>query len=98
MRVLHVNSGNMYGGVETLLVTLARERSLAPDMEPHFAACFCGRYTEELEGLGVGVHVLGPARTRLPWTIWRARRNLQAVLRKHHFDVVLCHAAWNQAI
>ena len=37
MRVLHVSSGNLYGGVETLLVTLARERNLAPAMQPEFA-------------------------------------------------------------
>ncbi len=37
MRVLHVYSGNLYGGVETLLVTLARHRDLCPEMEPHFA-------------------------------------------------------------
>ena len=30
MRVLHLHSGNMYGGVETLLATLVREAGAAP--------------------------------------------------------------------
>ena len=40
MRVLHINAGNLYGGVETLLVTLARFRVLCPGMDPSFALCF----------------------------------------------------------
>jgi hypothetical protein len=30
MPVLHVGAGNLYGGVETLLITLARYRHLCP--------------------------------------------------------------------
>ena len=48
MRVLHVHSGNLYGGVETLLLTLARRRELAPRIEPHYALCFDARLRDEL--------------------------------------------------
>src|SRR5436190_292036 len=37
MRVLHVYSGNLYGGIETLLVTMARARALCPAIEPQVA-------------------------------------------------------------
>lgn len=98
MRVLHINSGNLFGGVETLLVTMARARGLCPALEPHFAVCFRGRLTEELAAAGVGVHLLGDVRVRRPWSIWSARRNLRALLRRQSFDAVICHAAWVQAI
>ena len=98
MRVLHIAPGNLYGGVETLLVTLARCRDLCPSMEPEFAVCFEGRLSEELEAAGVPVHRLGAVRTRQPLSVWRARRKLDELLRLGTFDVVLCHMQWPQAI
>ena len=37
MRVLHVHSGNPYGGVETMLTTMARRRDACPEMQQQFA-------------------------------------------------------------
>jgi glycosyltransferase involved in cell wall biosynthesis len=98
MRVLHINSGNLYGGVETILVTLASHRELCPQMESHFALCFKGRLTEELAAAGAPVNDLGNVRVRHPLTVWRARRVLQHLLRRERFDVAICHSAWSQAI
>src|SRR5579864_4367974 len=94
VRVLHLHSGNMYGGVETLLVTLARLRHLCPGMEAHFGLCFEGRLSRELMAAGVPVHFLGEVRISRPWTGWRARRCLRTLLDREHFDVVLCHMPW----
>src|SRR5439155_14055714 len=97
MKVLHVHSGNLYGGVETMLVTLARHRKLCADMEPHFALCFDGRLNRELTASGAAVYPLGAVRISRPHSIWRARRRLREVL-EHQFDVAICHSAWSQAI
>jgi glycosyltransferase involved in cell wall biosynthesis len=98
MRVLHVHSGNLYGGVETFLVTLARCRSLCPSMEMGVALCFEGRLSRELEAEGVAVHMLGAVRLRRPTSMWRARRVLAGVLETTPYDVVICHQAWAHAI
>jgi glycosyltransferase involved in cell wall biosynthesis len=98
MRVLHVYSGNLYGGIETLLVTLARYRGHCPAMEPHFALCFPGRLSDELTAAGVGVHLVGPVRVSRPWTVWRGRRGLARLLSRQAFDVVIPHGAWPYAI
>jgi len=98
MRVLQVYSGNLYGGVETLLVTLARHRDLCPKMEPHYALCFQGRLSEELVAGDARVHLLGNVRISRPWTVRQARRSLDDLLRREHFDLVVCHSAWSQAI
>ncbi len=91
IRVLHVNSGNLYGGIEVLLVTLARLRGLCPEMAPEFALCFPGRTHDELAAAGVPVHALGGARISRPWTVWRSRRRLREVLKQGRFDAVICH-------
>lgn len=94
MRVLHCYSGNLYGGIEAMLATLARCRDLAPGMEPHFALCFEGRLADELRAAAAPVHLLNPVRFRHPWTALAARRRLARLLRRVRPDVVICHASW----
>jgi glycosyltransferase involved in cell wall biosynthesis len=98
VRVLHVHSGNLYGGVETLLVTLARCRELCPSMDPHFALCYEGRLSEELSAAAVPVHRLGEVRTRRPFSILRGRRKVTNIIREQKIDVAICHSTWPQAM
>ena len=98
MRVLHLYSGNLYGGIERLLATLARERHRCPDMEPAFGLCFRGRLADELSAAGVPVFDLGPVRFSRPWTLWRARWRLARLLLRERFDAVVTHACWPHAI
>lgn len=98
MKVLHLGAGNLYGGIETFFVTLARSRGLCPEMEPQFALCFPGRVWDELTATGVRVHDLGPVRMSRPWTLLRARRRLTQVLIETRPDVVVAHGSWPHAI
>ena len=98
MRVLHVYSGNLYGGVESMLATLASCRALCPAMEPHFALCFEGRLSDELRASGAPVHMIGNARVSRPATIWQARRRLKRLVDGNRFDLAVCHSCWSQAI
>jgi len=97
MKVLHINAGNLFGGVETYLVTIAESRGLAPGMEPHYALCWPGRLAAELKATGVAVHDLGPVRFSRPWTLWRARRRLKVLLKATKYDLVVLHQPWVQA-
>jgi hypothetical protein len=94
VRILHLHAGNLYGGVETLLATLARLRHLSPAMESHFALCYEGRLSHELTSAGVPVHLLGRVRISQPWTAWRARRQLRKLLQSERYDAVVCHMPW----
>ncbi len=97
MRVLHVYSGNLYGGIEAMLATIARTRDVRA-VESEFALCFNGRLKDELVGAGARVHDLGAVRMRRPVSVLRARRRLWRVLRERKPDVVICHAFWAQAL
>lgn len=98
MRVLHVGAGNLYGGVETLLVTLARSRQLCAELEPEFAVCFAGRLADELAATGAPVHVLSEVRVRRPLSVVRGRRELHELAAGRCFDAIICHGAWVQAV
>jgi glycosyltransferase involved in cell wall biosynthesis len=98
LRVLHVHSGNMYGGVETMLLTQVRLRNLLPALEVSFALCFEGQFSEELIAAGAPLHWLGHVRIRHPLSIKHARARLREFLSLESFDVVVTHSSWSQAI
>ncbi len=98
MRVLHVTAGNLYGGIETMLVTLARYRESVPEMDTQFGVCFDGRLRDELEARGARVHSLGQVRASRPLSVRRARRRLAHILSLERIDIVVCHSAWPMAI
>jgi len=95
MRVLHLHSGNMYGGVETLLTTLVREAKAAPGMTPEVALCFPGRLAAELEAIGRPAFMLEPVRLSRPFSLLKARQALRRLLREQPFDAVVCHQPWS---
>lgn len=98
VRVLQLGVGNLYGGIESMLTTLARNRPLCPDLHQEFALCFPGQLRNSLEEAGVPVHDLGPVRFSRPWQLWRARRRLRQVLHEVRPDVVLAHGCWVYAL
>jgi glycosyltransferase involved in cell wall biosynthesis len=98
MRVLHVHSGNIYGGIETLLVTLARYRHLCPEMETSYALCFEGQLSEELLATGSQVYLLGNVRLRQPSSVIKSRGALKRLLARERFDAIICHSAWSLVV
>lgn len=98
MNVLHVHSGNMFGGVERMLETLAPAVSGVTPVHSAFALCFDGRTADALERAGGTVHRLAPVRARRVDEVWRARRALRAVLRTGAWDAVCVHSAWSQGL
>jgi glycosyltransferase involved in cell wall biosynthesis len=98
LSVLHVHSGNIFGGVETILLTCVRQRHQCPDLRMSFALCFDDRLSRELAENGAKVHALGAVRVSRPWTVVRARRALADLLRREHVDVAVVHSAWSHAL
>jgi glycosyltransferase involved in cell wall biosynthesis len=98
LRVLHLNAGNLYGGIETTLVTLAREQPRTPNVEWEFAVFFEGRFADELRGSSAGVHDLGAVRLSRPWSVFAARRRLRSLLASGRWDAVVANGSWLHVI
>lgn len=93
--VLHAHSGNFFGGIETMLLTLPRHRA---DLATHdFAVAFEGAFADRLAAAGLPVHILGAVRLRRPWTVRAVRRALHRVIADDRPDVVVVHSAWDLA-
>ncbi|MBI2402285.1 MAG: glycosyltransferase [Gemmatimonadetes bacterium] len=91
LTILHAHSGNLYGGVETMLGTLVRYPG---PLIHRFALCYEGRLAGELRGIGAQVGILGDVRFSRPWTVLGARRRLAKIIRAHWPAAVMCHSPW----
>ncbi|HEX3314255.1 MAG TPA: glycosyltransferase family 4 protein [Gemmataceae bacterium] len=98
LRVLLLNAGNLYGGIETMLVTLAREQPRTPDVAWSFAIFFEGRFADELRDSGATAHQLGAVRFSRPWTVLAARRRLRNLLVSERWDAVIVNGSWLHVI
>lgn len=94
MRILHVHSGNIFGGVERILIALAGHGKYAPAMDHSFALCFKDRLASELANAGAAVHFLPEFRLAKPWQLLRARAQLKRLLREFPWDLAIVHSAW----
>ena len=98
LSVLHVHSGNLFGGIERAILTCVWNLHLAPSIRFEFALCFSGNFSEGLAAARQKIHKLPEVRTRNPLSIVAARRNLARLLKQKQYDVVLCHSPWSHAI
>jgi glycosyltransferase involved in cell wall biosynthesis len=97
MRALHVVAGKIFGGIETLLVALARHAGPSSPVEHRFAVCFEGRLAERLAAVGAPPVALGPVRLSRPWQVVRARHALRREIRATRPDFVVFHDSWGLA-
>lgn len=96
MRLLHLYSGNLYGGVERLLWTLHTEQEQFPQLQSIFALCFRGRLSDDLAAAGAPLALLPPVRLRLPWSVRQARKSVMGLLSSA--DIAVCHGVWSHAV
>lgn len=93
--VMHVYTGNRYGGIERLLATMARSGLFAGQT---YVLTSRGRLFDELTAAGADVVEIGPFRARHPWQAWRVRSRLRAELAKRDIHTVVTHLAIPHAL
>lgn len=96
--VLHCGTGNLFGGVETHLLTLALNPSDSPDWADRFVLGWDARIADSLRKAGHPPTISGPARISRPWTILRNRRFLDRLLNGNRPRIVVFHSAWTHAL
>lgn len=98
MKILHITSGNLFGGVEQLFITFAKGGGIFPKLEHYFALCFKDHLFQKLEEANAKPHLLGVVRASRPCTVWRARQKLVSIIKEHGYDAVICHSLWPTAL
>lgn len=98
MRALVVHAGNLSGGVERVLASMARLTRERGAIDLEFALVFDGPVADALRATGAPVHVIGPARASRPLSVWRARRRLEQVITARAPEVAVTQSAWSLAL
>ncbi|MGE0451276.1 MAG: glycosyltransferase [Vicinamibacterales bacterium] len=98
LRALLLHAGNLYGGTERVLATIARASDPDSGLQPSFAFTADGPIARELRESGVNPHVLGTVRLSRPDQVFRARRALTQLIASREFDVVITQSAWSHAV
>jgi glycosyltransferase involved in cell wall biosynthesis len=91
MKVLHISGDAQVGGIESFLITLARNKTVDPTTTHDFAFSTEGPAIETLRLLGARVHCLGSAPYKQPMAVHLARRRLHAACRERNYDVGIFH-------
>ena len=97
MRLLHLYSGNLFGGIERVLVTLASS-PIDPGVQQHFALFFEGRLAYELRAAKARLEIVGRVSLSRPWQVIQARRRIESVLERVRPDIILAHSPWVLAV
>ncbi len=79
------------GGVESFLITLARNKTVDRTTHHDFAFTCDGPALETIRLTGAQVHYLGSASHKQPKALLLARRRLNDVCREHQYDVAVFH-------
>ncbi|MDX1951298.1 MAG: glycosyltransferase family 4 protein [Verrucomicrobiota bacterium] len=95
MRILHLHSGNLFGGIERILLTLPLH---SHGLEHHFALCWEAQLAGDLQSRGAPVHRLKPAQLRNPLSVWRTRQSLRTLLSTLQPDALIVHSFWSLAL
>ena len=99
MKVLHVSSGNLYGGVGNPASHAEPGADGLPGDGTTLRALLPGAGCPSNSRRWAAPHLTWARCKRVfPWQIWWARRQLAHLLRTEPVDVVVCHMPWAQAI
>lgn len=98
MRILHVTAGNLFGGIERMLLAVVGAARADGQHSHDVAVAYDRRLARELREAGVAPCVLGDVRFSRPDTTWRARRALRRLLAGQRYDAVIAHAPWSAAL
>jgi glycosyltransferase involved in cell wall biosynthesis len=90
-----VYTGNRYGGIETMLATMARSPIFHGQT---YALVSRGRLFDELSGAGGDVVEIGPFRARRPWQARRVRARIRQVLAERSIHTVVTHMSIPHAL
>jgi glycosyltransferase involved in cell wall biosynthesis len=91
MRVLHISGDAQVGGIESFLITLARNKAVDRNSSHDFAFTTEGPAIGALRLAGAQVHSLGSDLYKRPMALYLARGRLNSICKEYEYDVGVFH-------
>jgi glycosyltransferase involved in cell wall biosynthesis len=91
MKVLHISADALVGGVESFLITIARNKAVNGSFSHDFAFTAEGPALDTIRLAGSQVHSLGSVSHKSPKALHLARRQLNKICKENKYDVAVFH-------
>jgi glycosyltransferase involved in cell wall biosynthesis len=91
MKVLHISADVLVGGIESFLITLARNQALDNTSTHEFAFTAEGPAVNTIRFAGARVHYLGSVSYKNPKALYLARRRLSQLCKVSAYDIAVFH-------
>lgn len=100
MKIIYFYTGNVYGGVEKLLIDLFDYQSILEpgELEAIFVLCYEGYLSKKLQDRGATVEIIPTPCLNLPWTLIRTFFHLRNILNKYDAKIIVSHEIWNHVV
>ena len=100
MKIIHFYTGNVYGGVEKLLLDLFEYQSvLEPEeLDAIFVLCYEGYLSQKLQERGATVELIPTPCLKRPWTLIQTFFQLRKILNQYDAQIIVSHEIWNHVV
>lgn len=100
MKIIYFYTGNVFGGVEKLLIDLFEYQSvLEPgELDAVFVLCYEGYLSHQLQARGATVEIIPTPRLKHPWTLIGTFFHFKKILDKYDTNIIVSHEIWNHAV
>lgn len=100
MKIVYFYTGNVFGGVEKLLIDLFDYQCvLEPgELESVFVLCYEGYLSKKLQERGATVEIIPTPHLKHPWTLIQTFFRLRKILNKYGAQIIVSHEIWNHVV
>lgn len=96
---LHLCSGKLFGGIEKMLLTIAKNQQQKNSLPRHqLVYCNKGIFSANLESFDKSVHCVGPTKIRNPISLIKSQIRFSQLIDKIKPSLVVLHDSWAQLI
>lgn len=94
IKVIHFGAGNLFGGVEVMLITMAKYQQQCPRLDQSFAFFFDGKVANRIQKHGCRVKLFPETKIKNIFNVLRTQKAIRDHLISERPDLVVVHGQW----
>ncbi len=93
-KVIHFGAGNLFGGIEVMLVTMAKFQGECAELDQEFAFFFEGKVSSQIRSLGFQVKIFPETKIKNLVQVFKTQRLIRKYLEDKKPDALVVHGQW----
>jgi glycosyltransferase involved in cell wall biosynthesis len=94
IKVIHFGAGNLFGGIEVMLVTMAKFQCQIPGLDQNFAFFFEGKAANRIRSHGCPVKIFPETKIKSITGVLKVQRLIREYLLGECPEIVIVHGQW----